>query len=891
WIAALLFGKDPDFRKSVTWKKYFAFVILFMLIEPILWGYICADKYTAEISYRSITPALFFTTSLTWIIAPFAMLIALPAAKKFGLFWADIPLHTAEHLMGKKQLVWFSGNKKEEKHFDLEHGVPIRIMLVAPFFVLILSLVLVTAYFTLKSSGNSAHQLAIKLHEEVTESVKSNIKTYLGTNTSAVKAASLKSELDKMLKKNSIAGNGRAFIIDRRGSLIASSKRELSGDKAELKFVDDLSKQYKGLKNISKSALHRFDIIKTKPLAKETWLVQVAPFAEPGESVDWLIVTALPQNYYLQGVRTGSSQSALVFSVALILVMLIVGLLSKVVTLPLRKISAATKELAAGRLSTTVPGSHIQELNTLSLSFNQMAANLKQSIEALHSEIIKRINREKALEEAQNQIQENETRLRMSVKAADLGVWDWDMKTGELYWDEGMFRHYGMSEVKPHWKFDDWFKFVLPEDKEAIAEQVRNALKNNREYTVEYRVKWQDGSIHYLRGVGRACMEENGRATRMVGVNFDITELKTAEQKLIESRDEALKANLAKSEFLANMSHEIRTPLNTILGMSSVLNETPLNENQKKCVDILVNSSEHLLLLINDIIDANIIETKGITLDKSSFDLPKLITSTVEFLSVAASKKRIRLFADIGKDVPQCVIGDEHRLRQILINLVGNAVKFTEKGSVELVVENVGGSSDPYSIRFSIKDTGIGIAPAQQKLIFERFIQGNSSLTRKHEGTGLGLSITKYLVERMGSKINMNSEPGKGSCFYFTLLMQPGVMKAQKPQAEADTSDLQNLNILIVDDSPDNRTLMQYYLNKTKCHLETACDGSEAIKKFQNGHYDLIFMDIQMPGVDGYKATREIRKIENEKHLKHTPIAALTAFALKEEEQKSFDAG
>jgi len=890
WIAAFLFGKDPDFKKATVWKKYLVFVILFMLIEPILWGYICADKYTAEISYRTITPALLFTTTLTWIIAPFAMMLALPVAKKFGLFWADIPLHTTEQLFRKRQLVWLSGNIKQESRGELELGVPIRIMLVTPFFVLVLTLVLVTAYFTLKSSGNSAYQLATKLHEEVTESVKANIKTYLGKNTPAVKTAELKAALDSMLKKNAIAGNGRAFIIDRKGRVIASSKREISGDRAEAKFIDDLSKQYSGLNNVHKEALHRFDLIKTKPLLKETWLVQVAPFTESSEAVDWIIVTALPQNYYLQGIRTGSSQSALVFSVALILVMLIVGLLSKIVTLPIKNISDATKKLADGELNTTVPGSHIQELNTLAVSFNQMAAKLKLSIDALNFEIIKRLNREKELEEAQKIIKENENRLTMSIKAADLGIWDWDIQTGYLYWDEGMFRHYGINEVIPHWKFDDWFKFVLPEDKEGIAAQVRNALKNNRDYTTEYRVKWADGSIHYLRGVGRAVIGENGRATRMVGVNFDITELKTTEHKLIETRDEALKANMAKSEFLANMSHEIRTPLNTILGMSSVLNESQLNDSQKKCVDILVNSSEHLLLLINDIIDANIIESRGITLDKASFDLPKLIKSTAEFLTVAATKKGIRLYSDVAEDVPRWVIGDEHRLRQILINLVGNAVKFTEKGAVELVVEKVQGTKDENSIRFSIKDTGIGIAPEQQKMIFERFTQGNSSLTRKHEGTGLGLSITKYLVELMGSKINMNSVLGKGTCFYFTLVMQPGVIQEQKPEV-VETPDLHNLNVLIVDDSSDNRTLMQYYLSKTNCHLETACDGSEAIRKFEHGHYDMIFMDIQMPGVDGYKATKAIRRIESEKHLKHTPIAALTAFALKEEEKKSFDAG
>lgn len=888
WLAAILIGKDPDFKKMITWRKYLLFVVVFLAVEPIMWGYICSGKYTAEISYRNITPALFFTTSLTWILAPFTMLVALPAAKRLGLFWADIPYHSSEQVFGHKEHVWQSGKDLTAAEPEPDDGVPIRIMLVAPFFVLVLTMVSVTAYFTLQSSGNSAFQLAVKLHEQVTESVQADLKSFL---KSAPAASAVGKELDGLLKKNSMAGNGRAFIIDKKGEVIASSKREISGDQSELKFIRELKKEYKDLRNIKTASQQRIDIIKTKPLLKETWLVQVAPFTEPEHSIDWIIITALPQSYYLEGIHTGSSQSALVFSVAIILVMIIVGILSKLVTDPIRSISSATKLLAEGHLDIKVPGSHLQELNTLSKSFNEMSAKLKATIDALNIEIRTRMAREKELEKTKALVLQNEDRLKLAIKAADLGTWDWNVETGKLIWDEGMYKLYGFKQPPPSWTFNEWLQCLLPEDREPTLNQIHNSLNENTDYTAEFRIKWSDGSIHFIKAIGRITIDTTGQPVRMVGVNYDVSYMKNYEQNLIASRDEALKANRAKSEFLANMSHEIRTPLNTILGMSSILNDSSLDENQRKCVSILNKSSEHLLYLINDIIDANIIETRGIKLENANFDLHNAIKSSVEFLTAAAQKKNISISASIGDDVPQFVIGDEHRLKQIFINLLGNAVKFTEEGEVVICAEKDKNSNDPNAVLFSIKDTGIGIPKDQQAMIFERFTQGNSSLTRKHEGTGLGLSITKYLIELMGSHINIQSEPGKGSCFSFTIIQKLGNTVTKTAEQVDQIPDLKDLNVLIVDDSPDNKTLMEYYLKKTNCHLDTASDGEEAIKKFRAGHYDMIFMDIQMPGIDGYMATKQIREWELEHNLEHTPIAALTAFALKEEETKSFEAG
>jgi len=398
----------------------------------------------------------------------------------------------------------------------------------------------------------------------------------------------------------------------------------------------------------------------------------------------------------------------------------------------------------------------------------------------------------------------------------------------------------------------------------------------------------------------------------------EINERKKTEAALAQARDIALESVRLKSEFMANMSHEIRTPMNSIMGMAELLSETNLSPIQKKYVDIFQKSGDHLLMLINDILDLSKVESGALHLEKIDFNLADLVENTLKLLMIRAHEKGLHLAYYVAPDVPPFLSGDPHRLRQVITNVIGNAIKFTERGDVLFRIQNEirYGTDFHCRLQFSVVDTGIGIAPDQLNVIFESFVQGDSSITRKYGGTGLGLTISKKLVELMSGHIEVTSELGKGTRFLFTIPFEtpkeaPSIMAApnfhvQGP-SEFEMKYLRShmidrgiangigrpLRILLVEDSLDNQTLILAYLQKTQHIVDLADNGEIAVRKASTASYDLIFMDMQMPVMDGYAATRAIRRWEtlNKKTQKPTPIIALTACALKEEIKKSLQAG
>ncbi len=350
-------------------------------------------------------------------------------------------------------------------------------------------------------------------------------------------------------------------------------------------------------------------------------------------------------------------------------------------------------------------------------------------------------------------------------------------------------------------------------------------------------------------------------------------------------------ASRSKTEFLASMSHEIRTPLNSIIGMAEVLAETSLTDEQRNFVSIFRSAGESLLEIINDILDLSKIEAGQTELEAIDFHLPSLLDSVVSILSVRAAEQRTTLSIYIQPEVPHAISCDPTRLRQILINLVGNAVKFTEEGSVEISVEHY----SPDTLLFTIKDNGIGIPKNKQELIFESFTQADSLTTRKYGGTGLGLTICQKLVNIMEGSIWLESEAGQGSTFFFTSHFQPASTIPRPapaaPTPPASCTILAPARILLVDDNEDNRNLLGLYLRNTPFTIDTADNGEEAVHAFCRSDYDLVFMDIEMPIMDGYEATRRIRAWEQEQQLEATPVIALTAHAFIRFRKKCMDAG
>ena len=464
--------------------------------------------------------------------------------------------------------------------------------------------------------------------------------------------------------------------------------------------------------------------------------------------------------------------------------------------------------------------------------------------------------------ESESKLQLLTERLSLATSVAALGVWEWDVANSSMSWDDTMAEIYGFS-LKQESPYEQWKNAVYPEDLPAAEGALKKVMDEKGRAAVDFRIKRRDGAIRYLSAAEGVVLDEGGNVSKIIGVNIDVTTRRKVEADLQRAKDDAEAANRAKSEFLANMSHEIRTPMNGIMGMTELVLDTELDAEQREYLNLAKMSADSLLSLINDILDYSKIEAGKLEIDAIDFNLGDCLGDTMKTLSLRAHQKGLELAFEIEPNVPDALIGDPGRVRQIILNLVGNAIKFTEVGEVVLSVQSMTHVGDELELRFTVTDTGIGILPEKQATIFEAFEQADGSMTRKYGGSGLGLAISSRLVELMGGRIWVESELGKGSRFHFTanFKVQKSATRTIVPR---DPTTLADMRVLVVDDNATNRQILTKMLEGWRMKPTTADSGANAIATLTEAEaigrgFPLILLDAQMPEMDGFALAEYIK--------------------------------
>jgi len=451
---------------------------------------------------------------------------------------------------------------------------------------------------------------------------------------------------------------------------------------------------------------------------------------------------------------------------------------------------------------------------------------------------------------------------------------------------------------------------VVPTARVEVAQFYRQQFKERIPNTFHYfQVQRKDGSEIWVAQTVQLLFER-GKLVGAQGVARDATQRAQLHEELARARDAALESARVKSEFVANTSHEIRTPMHSIIGMTALLADTELDQDQGHFVDNIRQSAEELLELINDVLDFSKIESGKLQISAVDFDVRAVIDGVINTFNEVARAKNLKLSSIVDGELPSLIHADSLRLRQILINLVGNALKFTHEGEVVLTVKCVAQTEASTDLRFEVRDTGIGISEETQARLFSAFVQADGSTTRKFGGTGLGLAISKQLVVAMGGEIGVNSRPGKGSTFWFTLkganavgttaspLVQPGAIQPavvrgnhlpnRESTKESGCVRVQS-RLLVVEDNPINREVARYQIEKIGCVVDLAHDTNEAFAMLDRHEYDLILMDCHLPGMDGFEATVRIRRRSDKQRA--VPIIAVTASASAADREKGFRVG
>ncbi|MBW2465709.1 MAG: response regulator, partial [Deltaproteobacteria bacterium] len=486
-------------------------------------------------------------------------------------------------------------------------------------------------------------------------------------------------------------------------------------------------------------------------------------------------------------------------------------------------------------------------------------------------QLLKQKRGEEELEMAKDKAEQAFITRDLALRSANIGIWTGHLESesprGELKfhhweWDSVLNKQFGFPEDMPA-DIEKWMQALHPDDRKHTFQALHNTIIGAEPYNIEYRVIRPDGSLGYIEARGEVSRDENGVPLRIDGVTYDLTEKIEIQDQLTKTKEEAEAANRAKSTFLANMSHEIRTPMNAITGLTNLALQTKLSAKQKDYLSKIDGSANSLLQIINDILDFSRIEAGKLEMESVDFNLNEVLKKMANLTVLKAEEKGIELIFQIANDVPLGLRGDSLRLEQVLINLVNNAVKFTEKGEILVATELIKVEPELVRLRFCVRDTGIGMTREQVSSLFQPFSQADSSTTRKYGGSGLGLTISKKLVEMMHGEITVDSEPGVGSTFNFTADFGRAAREVRQKTYQLPPNH-HGTRVLVVDDSKTMQHVLAKMLEQLSYKVSVAGSGEEALEMTKKAAaagnpFKLVFMDWKMPGLNGIETARIIK--------------------------------
>ncbi|MEP7242335.1 MAG: PAS domain-containing protein [Gammaproteobacteria bacterium] len=501
------------------------------------------------------------------------------------------------------------------------------------------------------------------------------------------------------------------------------------------------------------------------------------------------------------------------------------------------------------------------------------------------------IHKQKVAEDALHEVK---ARFERAIHGTQDGLWEVDRLIGKLWLSPRMHHLLGFADGELGDHLSALRDRMHPDDLPVREAAVSSNFNEGRSADYEVRILTKAGEYRWFRLRGTPSVASDGQVQRVSGSMHDVTEAREARDALIRASEAAQAANQAKSAFLANVSHEIRTPMNGIIGMTTLLLDTPLDDTQREFADTIRASADSLLNVINDILDFSKIEAGKLDIEFVEMDLAQCIRDVGTSMSFQAEAKGLQLAVNVHPEVPVRAVGDGQRIRQCLINLLGNAIKFTPTGQVSVEVSVVSVRDGVALTRFEVRDSGIGIAPETVKSLFQPFVQADSSTTRHFGGTGLGLSIVRRLVEMMGGEVGAASELGKGSRFWFCLPLKKvegsAASDARGTPSRVELTRRYSGRVLLVEDNPVNQKVASRFLQRLGCEVTLVENGVDCLKEWEGGEFDLVLMDVQMPLMDGYTATRRIRELE-QRGRPRTCIFALTANAMTGELEKCLECG